>query len=203
MTKAFVETFRLEDHILTALGYCIRKIADELLKKFHPNDRETVRLLRQFCTTVNTRNKLIKQFQNDFDQPLHADPEWNKTIDSVNRLIQQTAVEPQPEHREFAQSNTSNIVPPVESKRPEKHKSKQKMNRVDSSRRRSNEKDLSTINQIQSKKTNPHHSVPDTEGSINGISTSSQQPFHLPENSKSAPSKKNGITIYLSKREET
>ncbi|MBN2328989.1 MAG: hypothetical protein JXR73_17750 [Candidatus Omnitrophica bacterium] len=56
-----------EQKITFALESCLNKMADNLLKKFDVDDKESLSLFRQFCSAINTRLQWIRSLANAAD----------------------------------------------------------------------------------------------------------------------------------------
>jgi len=60
----------LNDSIIQALDSCIGKMADHLQKTFDPQDTESLKLFKQFCSAINARRQWLKAQQNGDEQKM-------------------------------------------------------------------------------------------------------------------------------------
>lgn len=63
-------TTSLNDSIIQTLDACIGKMADCLQKTFDPQDAESLKLFKQFCSALNARRQWLKALQNGDGQKM-------------------------------------------------------------------------------------------------------------------------------------
>jgi hypothetical protein len=68
MACANVITTEFDQTTLETLENCITKISDHLRKKFNPDEAESKSLFRLFCSSINTRSRIMNKILNSIEK---------------------------------------------------------------------------------------------------------------------------------------
>lgn len=53
----------LDEKISQALDDCLGKMADQLIESFNPQEKESLKLFKQFCSALNARRQWMKHLE--------------------------------------------------------------------------------------------------------------------------------------------